>query len=406
MNTQTPRIHPRPDYVPEELCWHHNLDDYPEQFDDPYKACAAVHQGPDIIWATGGAYRGKPGWVLTRYAHLQEAHADNTKFTTSRNRDLADLVGFELIMRPFESDPPEHSHYRQFLQPWFTPAAVKTRDAAIAETCATLIDRFQSERGCEFVGEFASLLPSHIFLSVMGLPLDMIPQFLKWEDGFMRGHSLDEMKAATRAIYDYFKDYLGYARKNPKDDLVTAIANAQVNGRRLEDIEAIGTCMLLYVAGLDSVKNSLGWQIRHLALDQTLQAHLRANPELIPAATNELLRYYGVTCNGRTVVQDTEFHGVKMKAGDTVAMPSFFASRDPREYTNPHIVDIDRNARHMTFGVGIHNCLGTHLAKQEVRIVLEQFLKRFQNIRIPEGAQTPWTSRGVWGFKALPLIWD
>jgi cytochrome P450 len=393
-------------HVPAELYWDHDLDSFPEQFDDPYEACTAIHQGPDVIWARG-AYRGNPGWVMTRFAHLQEVAMDHVRFSPSDNRDASGFLGFDLKLLPFEADPPDHTFYRLLVQRGFQPSAVRALESSITNACSELIDNFQSRNGCEFVSEFSSFLPSRIFLQLMGMPIEKLQQFLEWENGFMRGPTLEVRRHATQSIYNYFKEYLAQCRRNPKNDLVSHIATGAVNGRKLTDDEAIGTCVLLYIGGLDTVKSSLGWYVRHLALNPDLQERLRSEPQLIATAVNELLRAYGVTTNGRKVVADTEFHGVQMRRGDIVALPSFLSARDPRAYVEPHRVDIDRkNAAHMTLGTGIHLCQGHVLAKTEMRIVLEQFLKRFRNIRLPKQADIRWTSRGVWGFQRLPLAWD
>jgi cytochrome P450 len=395
-----------PPHVSPDLCWDHNLDDFPEQFHDPYEACAVIHQGPDIIWANRGAYRGNPGWVLTRFAHLQEVHMDHVRFSPANNRDASAFLGFDLKLLPFEADPPDHTFYRHLIQPWFQPRAIKSLEASITHACSELINSFRADSGCEFVGQFSSLLPSRIFLQLMGLPSEQLPQFLEWENGFMRGATVEIQRAATVSIYQYFKDYLEHCRRRPKDDLVSHIATGALRGRTLNAEEAIGTCMLLYIGGLDTVKSSLGWYMRHLSLDQELQSRLRAEPHLIPLAVNELLRAYGVTCNGRKALADFDFHGVPMRRGDIVALPSFLSARDPRAYVDPHIVRLDRKAMNMTLGTGIHLCQGHVLAKTEMRIVLEQFLSRFRDIHVPDGANATWTSRGVWGFKQLPLAWN
>jgi cytochrome P450 len=211
----------------------------------------------------------------------------------------------------------------------------------------------------------------------------------------MRGATVEIRKQATLSIFRSFKDYLGHARRHPLNDLVSHIATEGIKGRKLTGDEAIGPYMLLYIGGRDTAMSSLGWCMRHLAKKRALQSRLRADPGSIPAAVNELLRAYGVTCNGRKVIADIEFHGVAMRRGDVVALPSFLSSRDPRVYVDPHVVDIDRKAAHMTLGTGIHLCLGHVLAKTEMRVVLEQFLGRLQDIRIPEHAEVVWASRGV-----------
>jgi cytochrome P450 len=188
--------------------------------------------------------------------------------------------------------------------------------------------------------------------------------------------------------------------------MVSMIANGEIDGRRLTDDEARGMCIMLYIGGLDSVTSGLGWYKRHLALDRELQVRLRRDPSLIPDAIEEFVRAYGTNSTMRTLTADTTFHGVAMKQGDIVVLPTFFASRDPREYAAPHRFDIARRARSMTFATGAHNCAGVHLAKREIRIVLEEFLSRFDNIRIPEGQSAVWTTQTIWGVKQLPLEWD
>ncbi len=396
-----------PPHVPLELCWDHDIDIFPAQFDDPYAgACGAMHAGPDIVWAARGAYCGRPGWLLTRFEHLQQVQMDPGRFAASLSRDASSLLGFDLPLVPFESDPPQHKTYRQLIQPLFQPSAVAALEPMLREICTELIGKFGDRGGCEFVGEFSSLFPSYVFLGLMGLPRDMLLRFLAWENAFLRGDTLEMRAGAMRAIYDYFKDLLGEHRATPQDNLLSLIANGETDNRRLTDDEAIGMCITLYIGGLDSVASGLGWYMRHLALDRELQQRLRGEPGLIRLAVDELSRAYGTNSTIRTVTQDTEFHGVPMRQGDIVAMPTFLSSRDPRAFSDPHTIDIHRNARSMTFGTGPHNCVGIHLAKREAMMVLSEFLSRFENIRIPAGEQARWTTQTIWGVKQLPLVWD
>jgi cytochrome P450 len=187
---------------------------------------------------------------------------------------------------------------------------------------------------------------------------------------------------------------------------MTGIINGQVKGRSLDHGEIMGMVMVLYFGGLDTVLSSLGWYFRHLAMDPALQQRLRDNPDDIAGATDDLLRAYGVVGTRRTVVKDVEIDGVLLKKGDAVLMPGYLACRDERQYTNPHVVDPDRKTRHLTLATGVHNCLGAHLAKREIRIVLEEWLSRFQNIRITEGSEQAWDSAGVWAMTKLSLAWD
>ena len=396
-----------PAHVPQDLVWDHNVDEFPARFEDPYvEACDAIHRGPDIVWATKGAHGGRPGWLLTRFKDMEEVYHDAEHFSAAFSDSAARFLGSDLRLIPKESDPPLHKFYRHILQPWFQPSAINALEPIVREICDELIGKFEGQQGCEFVEEFSSLFPSYVFLELMGMPRGMLPQFLEWEHAFLRGSTWEEHAAGTSAIYEYLKGYCEERRRRPGSDLGSKIVRAEIDGRKLTDNEAIGMCMTLYLGGLDTVTNSLGWCMRHIARDPALQARLYADPSLIPAAADELLRAYGVTSTFRTVVQDIDFHGVPMRKGDIVGLPTFFSSRDSRVYADPHTVDIARKARHLSFGSGVHNCLGVFLAKREIRVVLEAFLSRFSNIRIPETEKETWTTIMIWGIKRLPLEWD
>lgn len=396
-----------PAHVPRELVWDHDIDLFPMQFEDPYiGTCDALHAGPDVVWSPHSAHGGRPGWLLTRYSDLEEVYLDSRRFSAAHSHGAARFLGFELPLLPTESDPPEHRHYRQVIQPFLNPSAVKALEAVVRGTCDELIARFGKNGGCEFVSEFSSLFPSYVFLELMGMPREMLPRFLEWEHAFLRGESVEEQVAGTRAIYDYISDFTASRRRMPKDDLTSRIVTSDLAGRPITEVEAIGFCMTLYLGGLDTVTNSSGWCMRHLAMDQKLQSRLRADPTQIPAAIEEMLRAYAVTSTFRTVMEDTDFHGVPMRKGDIVALPTFLAARDDRIYILPHVVDIERRPRHLTFGSGVHNCAGIHLAKRELRAVVASFLERFDNIRISDDETPEWTTVMIWGMRKLPLSWS
>jgi cytochrome P450 len=187
---------------------------------------------------------------------------------------------------------------------------------------------------------------------------------------------------------------------------MAAILAGRMADRAFNEAEILGIVYLLFVAGLDTVTSTLGWIMRHLASDQALQARLRADPSQIPAAIEEFGRAFGVSAPSRTVARDMTFHGVPMKAGESVLLPTFLAGRDPRAWANPHVIDIDRRPRHVTFGIGPHVCLGVHLAKREMKVMLEGFLSRLRNIRRPEGGRYEYYTTNTIGIDRLDLEWD
>ncbi|MDO7842184.1 cytochrome P450 [Sphingomonas immobilis] len=394
-----------PAHVPPKLVWEHDIDAFARELDDPFVAISRLHDGPELIWARGGS-RGQPAWVPTRYALIEEVFMDADRFMSGDSNDASQLLGVDWRLNPLEIDPPAHRAYRQILQPWFQPSAINTLEPMVRSVARELLDAVEAKGRCEFIEDFASLFPSYIFLALMGLPREMLPQFLAWEDAFMRAPTMAERVGAARAIKDYLEDYAEARRSDPRDDLVTAILTAKIDGRPLDTGEIMGMLMVLYLGGLDTVMSSLGWYFRHLADDQALQARLRADPAQIPGAVDDLLRAFGVTGTRRTVTRDMDFHGVTLKAGDWILVPTYLASRDPAAYADPHRIDPARKGRNLTLATGVHNCLGIHLAKREIKVVLEEWLSRFIHIRVPEGETVRWHTDGVWGVNHLPLTWD
>ena len=180
----------------------------------------------------------------------------------------------------------------------------------------------------------------------------------------------------------------------------------EVDGRPLDHLEIMGMLYVLYVGGLDTVYSTLGWVMRHLATHPELQDRLRDHPEDLPAALEEFFRAFSVAITFRQVTSDYMFHGAPLKKGDEIYLPIMLADRDPRVFDDPHTVDIDRKSRHINFGTGVHTCLGLHLAKREICVVLEEFLKRFRNIRIREGETYRYHTPSGFGVDYLPIVWD
>lgn len=393
-----------PGHVPEECIWDHDFTDFLGELGDPYLAGARLHDGPGIIWAATAAHGG-PAWIFTRHALIEEGFADWRRFSSKRGANAA-VMDPNWLLLPVEADRPEHHHYRQVLRPFFTPAAINGRASAVQELCDTLVDGFRDRGSCEFIGEFASILPNAIVISLLGMPREMLPRFMAWEHDVIHGDTNEIRFAASVAVIDYLKEFIAEQRKKPTGDVMQGILAGQFKDRPLNDAEVLGIVYLLFVAGLDTVFSTLGWIMNYLAGDQALQARLRGNPDLISAAVEEFTRAFGVSAPSRTVAQDTVFHGVPMKKGEAVLLPTFLAGRDPRAWSDPHVIDIERRPRHITFGTGPHVCLGVHLAKREMRIMIEAFLSRMKNIRRPEGGGFVYHTTNTIGVDRLDLEWD
>jgi cytochrome P450 len=311
-----------------------------------------------------------------------------------------------LRLNPIEIDPPAHYGFRRILNPFFTPKAVSSLDEPVRQACQQLIGKFEDMGGCEFIEDFAVPFPSYVFLDLMGMPHEKLPDFIEWENALMRGRDIASRVAAARSIYRYLEEFLEEQRKNPGNDLIKAIVTGEVEGRRLDHLETMGMLYVLYVGGLDTVYSTLGWVMRHLATHPDLQERLRDNPKQNSAAVEEFTRAFSVVVTHRVVAKDFTFHGVPMREGDEINLPISLANRDPSVHANPHVVDIDRKPRHINFGTGVHFCLAIHLAKREIRIVIEEFLKRFRNIRIRQSQSYRYHTGRTFGIDYMPLVWD
>lgn len=395
----------RPDHVPPQLVWNHKFQDFAFEGDDPFIAISRLHDGPGIIWSPKAAYD-RPGWIVTRHDLIFEVFQDHERFSAERPGMVADLLGEPVLLNPIEIDPPRHHQFRRVLNPFFTPAAVKGFDDPVRQICRELIAKFKGSGGCEFVEDFAVPFPSYVFLDLMAMPREMLDEFVAWHNQLMRDPDPMGRTAAARAIYGYLKQHMAAQQANPSSDFLRAMVTAEIEGRPIGYYELMGMFYVLYVGGLDTVYSTLGWMFRHLATHPELQDRLRAHPELMPQAVEEFCRAFSVVVTHRLVRDDCEFHGVRMKAGEEVIMPIMLADRDPDVFADPHEVDIDRKPRHINFGTGAHTCLGLHLAKRELRIVVEEFLTAFRNIRIKPGETYRYHSVGTLGVDYLPLVWD
>ncbi|MCB2078849.1 MAG: cytochrome P450 [Novosphingobium sp.] len=399
-----------PDHVPAHLAWDEDYDRFAASEPDPFRKVGKLHGGPDILYVRhlcNSPLGRLSGWLPTRQSLIREILADTDHFVSGAEQGMMSTIGLEWKLIPLELDPPEQQRYRKVLEPFFSPASINALDDAVRAACEELIAPFADADGCEFASEFAEKFPSYIFLDLMGMPRERLGDFLKWERAMLRPSQPADAVEAMTAILDYLTRFVREQQVAPVSDLMKGIVGARLpGGEPLTETEIVSICYILYIGGLDTVYSTLGWIMWHVARDVALQDRLRANPDEMTKAVEELLRAYSAASTQRRVKSDVEFHGVRMKAGDVVQISLPLASRDPAAYDDPHSVDLDRPVRHIAFGTGPHTCLGLRLAKREIRIVLEAFLARFRNIRIAPGETHDFHTGNVFGIDRLPLVWD
>ncbi len=373
---------------------------------DPYNDWVpAIHEGPPIFYAPN-AYPGpSPAWIVRRMADLREIYMDTDTFSSKDSSPYAKLIGETWTNLPVDIDPPAHRMYRSFANPFFTPAAMAKLEGKIRQYAIEYVEAFRAKGECEFMGEFAFEFPIKVFLELMGLPVERAPEFLEWETGLLHEPDIAKMTAATRIVVDFLRSEIDKRRDNPPDDLFGCALRGQVDGRPLNDDELVGFAFNLFIGGLDTVSTNTGLQVLHLAENLDHQRILRADPGRIPRAIEELMRAYAPVTTFRTCTRDTVFRGIQMMAGDKVAMMTTLVARDPDEFSNPGEVQLDRNPRHVSFGFGVHSCIGVHLARRELKIALEELLARVPEFRVKPGH----TIRRWLGMIApveLPLVWN
>ena len=394
-----------PAHVPAELYWDRSLAEFNSELDDPFMAASRLLDGPPIFFARDGA-NGRPTWVIARAKLLEEAFIDWELFSSESGTDLTKILGVDWQLNPVNIDPPAHTGYRKVLLPFFTPKAINHMEDAVRETWNMLMARCEDKDGCDFVQDFSIPYPTYIFLSLMGMPLDMADEFFGLEQSLLRAESFEERLRSARQILAHLQNHLAEQRKQPTTPLVEAIIKAEMEGRPFNDGEILGMFMTFYLGGLDTVYATLSWSMRYIATHPEYQQFIRDNPDSLPRVVDEFLRMFSVVSTQRRVSRDTVWHGVEMKKSDHVVLPIFVACRDPDFYPNPHEAEFGRQGRLLAFATGPHLCLGMHLARRELRIAIESFLQRFQNSRIAEGQSYKYHAGTTFTLDNLPLIWD
>ena len=378
-----------------------------DPFAGPYPA-GASHARMDELREARPAFRSTAGhgfWVLTRYDDILAAFQDPETFS-SRAIAVSDPDPAHRWI-PVMLDPPLHTTWRRLLRPFFTPVAAAVLRDRITRHCAALIDGFAARGSCDFVTDFARLYPTAIFLELVGLPTERLEEFLEWEHAILHSRpSTGGRGAAMAALTACLTELIQDRRTRPREDLISAATRFTVDGRPVTDEELLELCVLLFLAGLDTVAAQLSYIFWHLARDDAARARMAGDPDVIPDAIEEFLRVYAPVLPARKLTRDVEIHGCPMKAGDMVMLPTAMATRDPRAVPAASAVDIDRPpARHLAFGAGPHRCLGSHLARLELQIALREWHARIPDYRIAPDARPVEHASLVLGLETLPLTW-
>jgi len=357
----------------------------------------------------------RPVWYLLGYNDVHAAFQDWETFSSTSIQpwETEETRAGEPPWIPVEIDPPLHTQYRALVSPFFSPRAVADMAPAIREQCAGLIDSLHAKGRIEFVGDFAKVFPTRVFMRIMGLPVERSEWILHSIDTLMHTDSADDPDGQIRQgvsndIYGFLGALLDERRREPQHDIITAIVTTPLStGRLVSQQEALSMTFLLYMAGLDTVAAALAYMFAYLAGHGLVRSQLTAGQLKANDVAEELLRTHSLINTGRVVTRDIEFAGCPMRKGDRVLLSTAAANRDPVEFGSATDIEVGRRPnRHLAFGAGPHRCLGSHLARIELKIALEEWHRRIPHYRIPDGVPLEDQPGSVSTLKALPLQWD
>jgi cytochrome P450 len=341
-------------------------------------------------------------FVLSRFEDVWKAVNDWDSFSSAGVAEAAQLRPQMIYM-----DPPNHTALRRLVSRAFTPKRVVDLEPQVRAVAAALLAPMAAAGGGELVHEFASPLPSTIMSDLIGVPDEHRRAFQGWIEAFLEVTSPDDIAGRATNIYSLFGSLLAERRRAPADDLMSALLAARVDGDSLSDDDLLGFCFLLLVAGNDTTTSLIGNGVELLARHKDQRTALAGDLSLVPAAVEEMLRMESPTqALSRTARRDVELHGTTIPSGSRVMLLWGSANLDDREFVDPEVFDIGRQApRHLGFGHGIHVCLGAALARLEARVAFEELLSRMPEYELsaePERYVSNWAR--AWRF--LPLRFD
>jgi cytochrome P450 len=316
-------------------------------------------------------------------------------------------------------DPPEHRDYRKVAASWFTPRAIERVLPIVEESARALVDTLVErasggEAECEFANDVAAAHPLRVLSTILGVPREKEPQLLRLTNELFGSDDPDlqrkgeDRAAAVQALamefFQLFNEIIEDRRANPTDDLATLLANGKLNGEPMGIMETLGYYLITFTAGHDTTKNALAGGIQALAAHPAEYEKLKRNPDLVPSAVEEIVRWTSpVNYMKRVVAEDLEFRGQKLREGENVVLFYASANRDESVFEDPYTFRIDRDPNpHLAFGIGEHFCLGTHLARQSQRALLRELIGRIDTLELA-GDPVQIASSFVVGLKQLPI---
>jgi cytochrome P450 len=377
---------------------------------DPYPIWEDLRQRCPVAHTDryGGA------WLPVTHETVSDVAYDTEHFT-SRSVVMSELRPGEFdlpapigIAPPITSDPPFHQLARRLLLPPFSPKRIAAFEPYTRSLCNELLDATTGKPEFDAAVEYAQDIPLRVIARMLGFPEGDAPQFRKFIRMVLE--SVDATAEERQAQIDegeldaYIDARIADHLEHPRDDLTSFLLDAELEGEKLHPDHVRGTMVLLMIAGIDTTWSAIGASLWHLAQHEHDRNRLASEPELMPTAVEEFLRAYAPVTMARLVADDFEFHGCPMHEGDWVLLPFPAANRDPGAFPDADKVLIDRVVnRHAAFGLGVHRCLGSNLARMELQIALEEWMKRYPDFELTDPGAVTWSAGQVRGPRTLPV---
>jgi cytochrome P450 len=391
----------------------------PEAYaDEPTLHAALTHlrANAPVSWVEAPDYR--PFWAITKHADVLDIERNNLLFTNWPRPVLTTTEGDELqaaagVRTLIHLDDPQHRVVRAIGADWFRPKAMRALKVRVDELAKAYVDKMLAVGPeCDFVQEVAVNYPLFVIMSLLGIPESDFSRMLKLtqelfgsdDSEFKRGRSNEDQLPALLDMFGYFNGVTAARREHPTEDLASAIANARIAGEPLSDIDTVSYYLIVATAGHDTTSATISGGLHGLIENPDQLGRLRDNPELIPLATEEMVRWATpVKEFMRTAAEDTTVRGVPIAAGDSVLLSYVSANRDEDVFSDPFRFDVGRDPnKHLAFGYGVHFCLGAALARMEVNSFFAELVPRLKSIDLngnPEHVATTF----VGGLKHLPV---
>ena len=360
---------------------------------EPHRGVSQLqYKAPELFYSP----RHGGNWIARGHDVIHEVLQDPDCFFSG---------GFEHKLLPIHANPPEHAFYRKVLLSAFSPRVVASLLPMIERLTGELIEAVVPKGGCEFVAAVAEPMPVTVFMNMLGIPLDLMAPVRKLVVAALRTSDPAIRADLFNQQLELFDPIIRQHLDEPHDDMLGIVVRSEIDGRTLNIEELRGYLLLLANAGLDTVVNAMTFSIKHLAEDLDLQRRLRADPEMVPAAVEEFLRLYAPSTITRYATRDTILRGQKIAAGERIILLLPAGNLDAAVYAEPGAVQLDRETPILTFGGGIHRCLGSHLARMEMRVLITQCLARLPEFQIDDQIPARTYAGMVYGIDALGLRW-